>query len=382
MFAGYDADPAVRSIVVSYSKSLVCVLTVLVCLRLLGLLDFTVNQKVAGVLALLFCTTYLHYTQNMMENNYILLLALTGFAFQYEWLRRKPPRSAHWLCRPRPNLLTRLTTGNRPSSAASLLVLTAWLTGIKGSVLSVRFSHYAKIALPVYGVFLPFRPPISVLSLRIFLQHLRSVFGSEHKLLNPTLPAAYPFETPFHVGFLGPLITPEKSIFLFDPLLILARSWRLAWKRLRPESGIPDIFCCALLGYICFYAQLHRLERRFRLGRPLRLHRRRNGGIYFRPAAASPPQRTWQIRLDESGLALIAVSAIVQVASLVFWLPLEIYQMETLGHPTFVVLLRFKNIIAFALGKMDAWGLNNRAMTQDLGTTSTSPPGIFCRLEQ
>ncbi|HZW78847.1 MAG TPA: hypothetical protein VFF50_00130, partial [Candidatus Deferrimicrobiaceae bacterium] len=50
---------------------------------------------------------------------------------------------------------------------------------------------------------------------------------------------------------------------------------------------------------------------------------------------------------------------------LAFWLPLEIYQMETLGHPTFVIALRFKNIAAFALGKMDAWGLNNESMTQD-----------------
>jgi hypothetical protein len=39
--------------------------------------------------------------------------------------------------------------------------------------------------------------------------------------------------------------------------------------------------------------------------------------------------------------------------------------METLGHPTFVIVLRFKNIVAFALGKMDVWGLNNYAMTQD-----------------
>jgi hypothetical protein len=39
--------------------------------------------------------------------------------------------------------------------------------------------------------------------------------------------------------------------------------------------------------------------------------------------------------------------------------------METLGHPTFVIALRFKNIAAFALGKMDAWGLNTEAMGQD-----------------
>jgi len=65
------------------------------------------------------------------------------------------------------------------------------------------------------------------------------------------------------------------------------------------------------------------------------------------------------------GILLLAVSFIIQVASLVFWLPLEIYQMETLGHPAFVIALRFKNILAFALGKMDAWGLNTDAMGYD-----------------
>ena len=46
------------------------------------------------------------------------------------------------------------------------------------------------------------------------------------------------------------------------------------------------------------------------------------------------------------------------------WLQLEIYQMEDLG-PKFVIWLRFKNIVAFALGKMDAWGLNTDDMTYD-----------------
>jgi hypothetical protein len=65
------------------------------------------------------------------------------------------------------------------------------------------------------------------------------------------------------------------------------------------------------------------------------------------------------------GLGLLAISTVIQIASLAFWVPLEIYQMETLGHPTFVIALRIKNILAFALGKMDAWGLNNHAMTED-----------------
>jgi hypothetical protein len=65
------------------------------------------------------------------------------------------------------------------------------------------------------------------------------------------------------------------------------------------------------------------------------------------------------------GIVLIAASLIIQIASLAFWLPLEIYQMETLGHPTFVIALRFKNIAAFVLNKMDAWGLSNDSMRED-----------------
>jgi hypothetical protein len=55
----------------------------------------------------------------------------------------------------------------------------------------------------------------------------------------------------------------------------------------------------------------------------------------------------------------------IQFASLAFWLPLEIYQAETFGHPIWVIPLRFKNIAAFALGRRQAWGLNTPAMFDD-----------------
>ena len=73
--------------------------------------------------------------------------------------------------------------------------------------------------------------------------------------------------------------------------------------------------------------------------------------------------RIWDAGCGKWACVFVAVSLVIQVASLAFWLPLEIYQMETFGHPTFVIALRFKNIVAFALGKMDAWGLN----TDDMG---------------
>ena len=59
------------------------------------------------------------------------------------------------------------------------------------------------------------------------------------------------------VGVLGPLITPEKSIFLFDPLILLTLLLSLLlWKRFRPEVKAFLIAGSWLLAiYILFYAR-------------------------------------------------------------------------------------------------------------------------------
>src|ERR1700730_1299168 len=75
--AHYQDDPAVRSIVVSYlTNILLSVLTALIAFRFLRQLRFSAKEATLGALALMFCTTHLHYTQNMQENNYIMLLTL------------------------------------------------------------------------------------------------------------------------------------------------------------------------------------------------------------------------------------------------------------------------------------------------------------------
>jgi hypothetical protein len=185
-------------------------------------------------------------------------------------------------------------------------------------------------------------------------------------LQDPTLPTNFPWSTPFHVGVLGALFKPEKSIFLFDPLLVLALLLLLVlWKRLGAELRAYAVTSLLLLiGYICFYARYTywagdhawgdryvstAVEQVAIVAVPLLLRYRENVS-----------KTIWR-----AGVFLIAASLFVQIVSLAFWLPLEIYQMETLGHPTFVIALRVKNIIAFALGKMDAWGLNTEAMNQD-----------------
>ena len=368
VFDRYTADPSIRSIVVSYSTNiLVCVLTVLVCFRLLELLDFTVNERIAGALALLFCTTFLHYTQNMQENNCILLLGITGLAFQYQWLRTGSWR-ALWIgsLALGANLLTRLTTVFDLLAVGLFLLLASRSSGASAPEGRSRLAAYAKIALPVYALFGLVDRAYQYYRFGSFFNTYMDVFAREQKMLNPALPAAFPFETPFRTGFFGALFSPEKSIFLFDPLLVLtAIVAALLWKRFRPEiKACLVAFAILLLAYTCFYAKYTDWSGDFAWGDryvstaaqmvafisiPLLMRHR-----------AEVPAWVWQL-----GLALVAVSTLVQLASVMFWCPLEIYQMDTLGHPTFIVALRFKNIAAFALGKMDQWGLVNDSMSYD-----------------
>jgi hypothetical protein len=366
IFSGYEDDPAVRSIIVAYSTNiLVNVLTALIAFRLLRQLRFTVNQAVLGILALMFCTTHLHYTQNMQENNYIMLLTLTGFSFQFEWLRTGRFRAlfvgsvALGL-----NLLTRVTTGLDLIAAGVFLLAVLWFEETPGIALAHRLIAYCKVAVPVYAVFAIIERLYSFYRFGSFTQTYIPIFARESRLQDPTLPANFPWSTPFHEGVLGALFKPEKSTFLFDPLLVLALALLLfLWKRLSVEVRAYAVTSLLLVaGYISFYARYTYWAGDFAWG-----DRYVSTAVEMVALLAVPLLLQYRANLAgwiwRGSLALIAVSLVVQLASLAFWLPLEIYQMETLGHPTFVIALRFKNIAAFTLGKMDAWGLN----TDDMG---------------
>jgi len=202
IFAEYNGnDPSVRHIVVSYSTNILLnVLTALVCFRFLTLLKFTMQEAGAGVLALLLCTTHLHYTQNMMENNYILFLTLAGFSYQYEWLLTGARRAlaigsaAFGL-----NLLTRLTVAMDVFAGAMFLLLVLVFRREGGKALWTRLRTYAEVALPIYAVFLLIDRTYQYYRFGSFLNTYVTVFGEQQRMLNPSLPANYPFETPFHV---------------------------------------------------------------------------------------------------------------------------------------------------------------------------------------
>src|SRR5579863_6207645 len=368
IFDRYQDDPAVRSIVVGYSTSILLnVLTALIAFRFLRQLRFQIADSVWGVLALLFCTTHLHYTQNMQENNYIMVLTLAGFSYQYEWLRNGSKRalligsSALGL-----NLLTRVTTGLDLIAAAVFLLFILWMEKMSGRGIGQRFLGYAELAFPVYAGFVVAERWYSFYRFGSWTQTYIPIFARESRLQDPTLPENFPWSTPLHEGVLGALFKPEKSIFLFDPLLVLALVLMIVlWKRLSPEIRAYAVTSLLLLiGYMCFYARYTYWAGDFAWG-----DRYVSTSVELVALISVPLLLSYRWSFGRwmwrGGLALIVISLIIQVASLAFWVPLEIYQMETFGHPTFVIALRFKNIVAFALGKTDAWGLNTEAMGQD-----------------
>jgi hypothetical protein len=369
IFAEYDdTDPSVRDIIVSYTINiLLTVLTALVCFRFLRQLQFNIRQSVLGVLALLVATTHLHYTQNMMENNYIFLLTLTGFSYQYQWLLTGSRRAlllgsgAFGL-----NLLTRLPSGLDLMAGAAFLLVIVWSEGVRGRALWHRCRTYLATALPVYLFFGLLDRIYQFYRFGSFFNTYITVTGREYRQRNPALPPNYPFETPFHTGFFGALFAPEKSVFLFDPLLILMIVlYLVGWKRFSPAvRAYLIVSLTLLLAYMSFYARYTVWSGDFAWG-----DRYVSTAVELSVILATPlllrhrrelPAAVWAV-----GLTLLAVSIVIQLASLAFWLPLEIYQIETFGHPTFLIGLRFKNILAFALGRMGAWGLNTHAMTED-----------------
>jgi hypothetical protein len=369
VFSDYDgSDPTVRNIFVTYSVNILLnVLTALICYRFLGSLGFNVGQSVAGVLALLFCTTHLHYTQNMMENNYILLLTLTGFCFQYEWLRTASRRAlligslALGL-----NLLTRLTTGLDLIAAGLFLLLMLILEKAGKQEVWNRFVEYIRVAVPIYLAFLFLDRLYQYYRFGNWTTTYVHYFTIERRLQDPSLPANYPWTTPFIKGFLGPLISPEKSMFLFDPLIILTILVALwAWERFEAKVKayiLASVFL--VIAYMSFYARYYEWSGNFAWG-----DRYVSTAVQMLAFVSVPLLLKYRQQLRRPvwivGTVLIAASLIVQLASLAFWMPLEIYQGDDFGHPQWVIWLRFKNIVAFALGKMDAWGLNTDSMTYD-----------------
>jgi len=362
----------IREVFVSYTVStLVCVLGVLVCARFLLLLGFTMEQSTAGALTLLFATTFLHYTQNMMENNLMLLLTLAGFCFQYEWVKTGSTRAlALGSLALGANLLTRLTAGLDLMAAIFFVGLCVCLESGFSQAAIKRLMRYALVAFPCYALFVAIDRGYQFYRFGSFTGTYIGIFAQQYKHVYPGLTPTFPFTGPFWTGFVGPFISPEKSIFLFDPMLIVTAGMAiLMWGRLSaPVRAFLASTAVLLLAYIAFHARIS-----YELMLPA-YEKGWAGDVAWGDRYVTTPVqllamfsvplllRFWaSLRgiTRKAAVAVAALSVAVQIASIIFWCPLEFGQEMTLPKPTFVIGVRFANIVAALAGKTKAWGLSN-----------------------
>ena len=372
-YAGSETDPAIRSIVVSFSTNiLINVLTAFAAFRLLGMLGFAERESVYGTLGLLCATTHLHYAQNMTENNYILLLTIAGLALQYRWFLTGDKRALMWGSAALGlNLLTRITTALDIMGVGCFLLLASYFGRDDDRRNSRSIGVYLRSALPVYAVFLLIDRIYQFVRFGSWTNTYVDLYAQEQRQMDPTLPASFPFNGAwFHggvdSGILGPFFAPAKSVFLFDPMFALTLLLTLLlWKRLTPAIRAFVVATFGLLGaYVIFYGHYKWWAGDFAWG-----DRYISSAVELCSLLAIPLLLRYRDVLGRTvwrlGVIVTAASVTIQCASLAFWLPLEIYQMDTFGRHTFVVLLRFKNIVAFALDKRQAWGLNTPTISVD-----------------
>jgi hypothetical protein len=373
---------ALRGLFVSYSVStIICMMAVLMCFRFLSIFGFSIEQAIAGALTLLFATTFLHYTQNMMENNFILLLTLTGFACQYQWA--KTNSTGYLLAGSMAfgaNLLTRLTTGM--DLVAGMVFVVVCISHQSDLASSLRRTiRYACVSFPCYAFFFALDRAYHFYRFGTVLGTYAGIYAVQYRALNPGLSPKFPLGNPFWNGFLGAFFSPEKSIFLFDPMLLVTILVAIiAWRRLTVEVRTFLLITTVLLFiYAAFHARISYefLNQSWEKGwagdlswgdryltTPVQLLALMSTPLLLRHWTAIAPG------FRRLSLSILGLAMAIQLASTIFWYPLEHNQAKMLPHPVFFIGLRFLNIAAAITGKSKEWGLTNGLTLQSSNSTT------------
>jgi hypothetical protein len=292
----------------------------------------------------------------------LLLLTLTGFHFQYMWVQRQ----YKWALFAGSiafgvNLLTRLTTGLDILAGALFVIVCLWHRRETGKDFLRRIAVYASACLVSYGVCALIDRLYHFYRFGTFSGTYIHLFGEKWRYLHPELPQTFPFNTPFKIGFLGPLITPEKSIFLFDPLLIATTVLFIRFRKSlsRPVNALLLALIFLLFSYITFYARYFDWSGDSAWG-----DRFVTTPVQLLAMLSVPLLLQFRLRiafkLEKSlYLCLLGSSLLVQVSSVIFSYNLEIMQKAVRPDgPTFIIGLRLTNILAKACGKFEQWGLS------------------------
>ena len=206
----------------------ICAATIVLAFGFLGRLGFGRRESAAGALALLFGTSLLLYTQVHQENSLLFLLLLAALDSALTWARTGGRRSlAVASCALGASLLVRVTSVLDAAAVAAItacvLAQGARSTG-DGAALRRRITDACLIGAPCFLAFAAVERFYQWWRFGDLTSTYVHVWAAQKKALFADWPPGFPFANPFWEGFAGQTIGLYKSVFLFDPLLILTIS--------------------------------------------------------------------------------------------------------------------------------------------------------------
>jgi hypothetical protein len=351
VFPGIDSERWRRWAVTFLIFTPINVGAVVACFGLLRLFGF--NEQIAGwtSITLLLSTTVLFYTQMPQHNNQLLLLVTTGYATALAYLQQR--RNYFIIFSGLALGLAFLIRSTVPLHVATVLLFLVGYVAYK----SRSVGEVAK----VIGLWLAGYFPFAFIGR--FCDYLRyGDFWVTGKMVEqqqlatdpmwaglPPFPPNYPLINPPSEGILGPLLSPAKSIFLYDPLLIpCIVLGAIAWQQLSPLIRWYLVTVIINLGlHLLAYSRFVFWHGDFAWGAryhvtSVHLLLMPLLAVFIQRMFASRGLQAWVLR------GLLALAIACQLASVMMPMGMEIVQ-KTIGAPgsrlDFRLAQRFTNIV-------------------------------------
>jgi hypothetical protein len=333
-------------------------------------LGFSDGQSIAGGIALFFCTSLFPYTQIHQENSCALLLILIGFYGVLSWLKTGTgPYLMMTGAALGLSILMRLTAVFDLGAVAAFAVILSLVEArdAKHSYRSVIVA-FGKYVIPFLIVALAIDRIYQFDRFGTWTDTYQDRRGLQRSALHPETPPDWPRINPFwgwQDGVHLLLLSPKRSIFLFDPLLLLS-FWMMVryWRYISLPIRTFVIIVVLLLGaYIGFYAHNLGLGAG---GASTWGSRFTTTPVILISMVAVPLLLAMRTRLSpfDKVLAVIVIglATIVQLLSVAFWYMLEEAQMSDTGREFFLGM-RFVNLSAAILDKVQDWELATLSVT-------------------
>jgi hypothetical protein len=308
---------------------------------LLASFGFPPRAAAAGAVSLILATTCLQYLQCAEENELLLMLALSALLAIRRWEASGAVRGA--------------ALAGAACGFAVLVRLPSLIEAAVFAGFGLAGGGPRKRFLAAY-----LAPVAAAIAVDRWYQWLR--FGGwsstylgimVRQTRPPGAPAAFPFTYPFAKGFFGLFYSLDKSVLLFDPLLVVVAVlalWRWQALERRMRDALISLAALLLL-YNAFYARYYAFGGDVAWG-----HRFLTLPVQLLALLAVPllieARRALPRGAVRAAWALVAFAVVLQALSTAMAPNVEVIQRER-GDPHGVLCNRVANLVAAARGRAD-----------------------------